>query len=129
MIWLRFTVGGYQSRGLEGVAVGGDGSAGDFSSPAKPGAHAAVCEINGLTIHQRASSRDARYAGSRAFLRCRRRHTPLAKGPVEPDTPDVPGDGLANDLLRDIGVCGDDEAIQFTGYAGKVRIAFYAFDF
>jgi hypothetical protein len=48
---------------------------------------------------------------------------------VEPNAPDVPGGGLPNDLLCDIGVRGDDEAIQITGYAGKVRIAFYAFDF
>jgi hypothetical protein len=48
---------------------------------------------------------------------------------VEPDTPDVSGGGLPNDLLRDAGMRGDDEAIQITGYAGKVRITFYAFDF
>ena len=88
-----------------------------------------MCEINGLTIHQRAAPYDAGYAGSRALLRCRRRYTPLAKRPVEPDTPNVPGRGLPNDLLRDAGVRGDDEAIQIAGYAGKVRITFYAFDF
>ena len=86
-------------------------------------------EIDGLTIHQRAASHDAGYASARAFLRCRRRDAPLAKGAVEPDTPDVPADGLPNDLLRDVGVRGDDQAIQIAGYAGKVRIAFYAFDF
>lgn len=88
-----------------------------------------MCEINGLTIHQRAASHDAGYASPRALLRCRRRHTPLAKRPVEPDTPDVSGRGLPNDLLRDAGMRGDDQAIQITGYAGKVRITFYAFDF
>ena len=88
-----------------------------------------MCEINGLTIHQRAASHDAGYAGSRALLRCRHRHTPSAKGAVEPDTPDVAGGGLPNDLFRDAGMRGDDEAIQITGYAGKVRIAFYAFNF
>jgi len=129
MIWLRFTVRGYQSRRLEGVADAAGGSAGDLSSPAEPGAHAAMREINGLTIHQRAASHDARYASARALLRCRRRDAPLAKGAVEPDTPDVPVSGLPNDLLRDAGVRGDDEAIQITGYAGKVRIAFYACDF
>lgn len=108
--------------------MGAGGSAGNFSGPAKPGAHAAMREINGLTIHQRASSHDAGYACARALLRCRRRHASLAKGAVEPDTPDVPGDGLPHDLLRDVGVRGDDEAIQIAGYAGKVRIAVYAFD-
>lgn len=98
------------------------------SSPAKPGTHAAMREINGLAIHQRAASHDARYAGSRAFLRCRGRDTPLAEGPVEPDTPNVPAGGLPNDLFRDVGVRGDDEAIQFTGYAGEVWIALCAFD-
>jgi hypothetical protein len=48
---------------------------------------------------------------------------------VEPDTPDVSGGGLPNDLLRDVGVRGDDEAIEIAGYAGKVRIALHAFDF
>ena len=85
-------------------------------------------EINGLAIHQRAAAHDAGYASARALLRCRLRHAPLAKGAMEPDTPDVPADSLPNDLLRDVGVRGDNEAIQITGYAGKVRIAFYAFD-
>ena len=122
-------MGGDQTERLEGAVAGRGGSAGDFASPAQPGAHAAMGEINGLTIHQRASSHDAGYASARALLRRCRRHTPLAKGAMEPDTLDIPGDGLANDLLRDARVGGDDEAIQITGYAGKVRIAFCAFDF
>ena len=43
--------------------------------------------------------------------------------------PDVSGDGLPNDLLGNAGMRGDDQAIQITGYAGKVRITFYVFDF
>ncbi len=86
-------------------------------------------EINGLTIHQRAAAHDAGYASARALLRCLRRDAPLAKGAVEPDALDVPGGGLPNDLLRNAGVRGDDEAIQITGYAGEVWIAFYAFHF
>jgi hypothetical protein len=39
---------------------------------------------------------------------------------VEPDTANVPAGGLPNDMLRNAGVCGDHEAIQFTWYAGKV---------
>ena len=111
------------------MAATAGGSAGDFSSPAEPGAHAAMREIHGLAIHQGAASHDAGYAGVRALLRCRRGHTPLAKGAVEPNAPDVSRDGLPNDLLRDVGVRGDDEAIQIAGYAGKVWIAFCAFDF
>ena len=109
--------------------TGAGGSAGDFSCPAEPGAHAAMCKINGLAIHQRAASYDAGDTSARALLRCRRRHAPLAKGAVEPNAPDVPGGGLPNDLLGDVGVRGDDQAIQIAGYAGKVRIALYAFDF
>jgi len=86
-------------------------------------------EIDGLAIHQRASANDAGYAGLSAGLRCGRRHAPLAKGAVEPDTLDVAGGGLAHDLLRDVGVRGDDESIQIAGNAGKVGIALYAFDF
>jgi len=88
-----------------------------------------MCEINGLTIHQRAAAHDARYANAGALLGGRCRHTSLAKGAVEPDAPDVPGSGLANDLLRDVGVGGDDKAIQIAGYAGEVGIAFPAFHF
>ena len=123
VIWLRLTVGGSQSRRLEGGAHAAGGLAGNFSCPTEPGAHATMCEINGLTIHQRAASDDTGYAGARALLRGRCRHAPLAKRAVEPNAPDVPGGGLPNDLLCDIGVRGDDEAIQITGYAGKVRIA------
>jgi len=48
---------------------------------------------------------------------------------VEPDAPDVSGGGLPNDLLRDVGMGGDDEAIQIAGYAGEVGIACCAFHF
>jgi hypothetical protein len=111
------------------VVPSAGGSPWDFASPAKPGAHAAMREINGLTIHQRAAAHDARYAGARALLGGRCRDTSLAKGAVEPNAPDVPGGGLPNDLLRDVGVGGDDKAIQIAGYAGEVGIAFRAFHF
>jgi len=48
---------------------------------------------------------------------------------MEPDALDVPRGGLLHDLFRDVGVRGDDEAIQIAGYARKVRIAFCALDF
>jgi hypothetical protein len=114
---------------VEGRERPREGSARNSSPPAKPGTHAAMREINGLTIHQRASSHDARYTRSRALLRCRRRHTALSKRAVEPDTPEVPGGSLPNDLLRDAGVRGDNQAIELTGYAGKIWITLRAFDF
>jgi hypothetical protein len=98
-------------------------------SPPKPGTHAAMREIDRLTIHQRASSHDARYTCSRALLGCRLRHTPLSKRTVEPDTSNVPRRSLPNDLLRYAGVCGDNQAIQFSGYADNICIALRAFDF
>jgi hypothetical protein len=104
-------------------------SARNSATPAKPSAHAAMREIDGLTIHQRASAYDARYAGARALLRCSLRHAPLSKRPVEPDPPNIPRCGLPDNLLRNIGMRGDDQAIQFAGYAGKIRIALCAFDF
>ena len=77
-------------------------------------------EINGLTIHQRASPYDAGNAMSPALLYRRRRHTPLTKGSVKPNTKDFPFDSLPHHLRRHAGMRGDYDAIKIAGYAGKV---------
>lgn len=86
-------------------------------------------EIDRLAIHERATAYDAGDAGACAFLGCRGGDAALAKGAVEPDAADVAGGGLLHDLLGDVGVGGDDQAIEFTGNAGEVWIAGCAFDF
>jgi len=48
---------------------------------------------------------------------------------MEPDSPNVPARGLPHDLFRDIGMRGDDHAIQLSGNAGQVWIALRAFNF
>jgi hypothetical protein len=99
------------------------------SSPTKPSSHAAMPEINGLTIHQRASPYDARNAMSPALLHCRRRHTSVTKGSMKPNTTHLPLDGLPHDLRRHAGMRGDHDAIKIAGYAAKVWIAPCAFHF
>ena len=86
-------------------------------------------EINGLAIHQGASSHNAWDAMPGAFPDRWRGHTPLTKGSMEPYARDVAVQSLPHDLSRDVRMSGDHNAVKLTRYTGKIWIAPRALDF
>src|SRR5512145_3304421 len=80
--------------------------------PTKPPPHAAMAEVHGRAVHERATPDDALDAASLALADGYLGDAAFAEGPVEPDSGNAALAALANDLDRDVRMGGDDDAVD-----------------